>query len=336
MSKTLPIGTRPDSAGADVSICIPAWQSEGIVERALRCASAQTYARVRILVSVDHSEDATAAVCQAHAEHDRRVDVWVQTERLGWAGNVNVLLSKVDTEFFFIYFHDDVILPIYTERLLAALREHPEAASVHCDMGHFGASQHVSIGRGYSGPTAQRLVEFLVVPSRGSPLRSLTRTAMMGPGFGLPTDGGGFWANEPYLMSLLAAGPAAHVPEVLYQRWDQRDGGLTDSWKRYTFAQVVSGYRGYLRAALSVLEKARLTKAEREVLVFCLYVRTMARVRDAEREHAVLTPTRPEDVNPVFADMRMPDSLASFGPQIHEWIVGHFNHLLRLEHRVAP
>jgi hypothetical protein len=245
-------------------------------------------------------------------------------------------LSKVDTEFFFIYFHDDVIMPIYTERLLVALREQPEAASVHCDMGHFGASRHVSIGRGYTGSTAQRLVEFLVAPSRGSPLRSLTRTGMMGASFGLPTDAGGFWANEPYLLNLLAAGPALHVPEVLYQRWDQRQGGLTDLWKQYTFEQVVSGYRGYLRATVSVLERAALTKAELEVLVFCLYVRTMAKVRSAEKEHAVRTPTRPEALNPLFADLRMPDSLASFGPQVEEWTVGHFNHLLRMENRGAP
>ena len=321
---------------ADVSICIPAWQSEGIVERALRCASAQTHASLRILVSVDRSTDATAAVCQAYAHQDPRVEVHVQAERLGWAGNVNFLLRRVTTEFFFIYFHDDVILPDYTERLLAALRDRPDAASVHCDMGHFGASQHVSIGRRYSGSTAERLVEFLVVPVRGSPLRSLTRTAMMGPDFGLPTDGGGFWANEPYLMSLLVAGPALHVPEVLYQRWDQRDGGLTDLWKRYTFEQVVSGYRGYLRAAFLVLDSAPLTQSELDVLIFCLYVRTMARVRTAEQERAVLTPTRPEDLHPRFAGLRMPDGLDIFGPQIHEWIVGHFNRLLDLENRVAP
>lgn len=329
-------GTEQATGPADVSICLPAWQSEGIVEGALRCASAQTHARLRILVSVDRSTDATAAVCQAYAHQDPRVEVHVQQERLGWAGNVNFLLRKVETEFFFIYFHDDVILPVYTERLLAALRDCPEAASAHCDMGHFGASQHVSIGRRYSGSTAERLVEFLVVPSRGSPLRSLTRTAMMGPDFGLPTDGGGFWANEPYLLSLLAAGPALHVPEVLYQRWDQREGGLTESWKRYTVAQVVAGYRGYLRAALRVLDNAALTQAERGVLVFCLYVRTMAKVRAAERERDVPSAVRPEDLHPRFADVRMPDGLDTFGPQIQEWIVGHFNYLLHLENRVAP
>ena len=321
---------------ADVSICIPAWQSKSIVERALRCASAQTHAGLRILVSVDKSADATAAVCTAYARQDQRMEVYVQEERLGWAENVNFLLRKVDTEFFFIYFHDDVILPIYTDRLLAALRDDPEAASVHCDMGHFGASQHVSIGHRYAGPTARRLIEFLVVPSRGSPLRSLTRTAMMGSGFGLPTDGGGFWANEPYLMSLLAAGPALHVPEVLYLRWDQREGGLTDSWRRYTFEQVLAGYRGYLRAALRVLDDARVTRVERDVLVFCLYVRTMARVRAAEREQAIVASTRAEDLHPLFADVRMPDGLAAFGPQIQEWILGHFNQLLRMEDRVAP
>ena len=189
-----------------VSICIPAWQSESFIERTLHCAAMQTHKSLQILVSVDHSEDATGVICESFARKDFRVSVFIQRERLGWARNVNFLLERVRSPFFFLYFHDDLIDPDYTRRLLKTLSKYPDAMSCHCDMGHFGGSDYVSQGRTYTGSAAQRLATFLVTPTRGSPLRSLTRSAALGKNLRLPTNAiGGFWANEPYLMRLVAA-----------------------------------------------------------------------------------------------------------------------------------
>src|SRR3954468_11575177 len=149
---------------AGVTICIPTWQAEPFIERTLLCARAQTHKNVRILVSVDQSTDATETICRNQAKEDSRLDVRVQKERLGWSENANYLLDLVDTEFCFLYFHDDIIEPVYTERLRQALLQNPAAQSSHCDVAYFGDKEGLSAGNNYDGTAAERLIHLLVAP----------------------------------------------------------------------------------------------------------------------------------------------------------------------------
>src|SRR4051794_22831388 len=138
---------------AGVTICIPTWQAEPFIERTLMCARAQTHKNVRILVSIDHSTDGTEDICRRQAEKDSRLDIRVQKERVGWSENFNFLLDQVDTEFCFLYFHDDIIEPTYTERLRKELVDHPDAQSAHCDIAWFGDAQEMHPGIDYEGTT---------------------------------------------------------------------------------------------------------------------------------------------------------------------------------------
>jgi len=312
----------------DVTIGIPTWQAEEFIARTLQCARRQTHANVRIMVSVDQCEDATEEICKAHAREDPRVEIFVQKERLGWADNVNFLLDKMSTEFYFLYFHDDLIESTYTEHLLRALRRRPDAASVHCDMGHFGASDYISFGKTYDGSAAQRLITFFFTPNKGSPLRSMTRTDVLSSGLRFPTAAeGGFWANQPFLMKLLAVGPALRVPEVLYKRWDKRKGGLTDSWTGFTLDQVISGYRINTRICLDILEGIPATESERSLLTFGLYFYIMSQVRAAEKNFGVTSPIKPEVLSPVFDDLRVPHCLSEFEPEIQKWVLCSYEQL---------
>ena len=318
----------------EVSICIPAWQSQAFIRRTLDFALGQTHRRVRVLVSIDQCDDDTAAMCLARAHQDSRLAVFVQPSRLGWAGNVNFLLGQVSTPYFFLYFHDDVIVPQYTARLLHALQRRPDAASVHCDMDHFGAARAVSVGFAYEGSVARRLGAFLVTPERGSPLRSLTRSALLADGLRLPTgEIDGLWANEPYLMRLVAAGPAVHVPEILYYRWNQREGGLTDGWKRLAPAQVCAGHAGNIRTALDIIDRATTDAAERRALAFCLYVHMMPRLHAIERESQGAVAIDPQQVSPRFAAAGEPCDLACLGEQIRGWALQRHDRVRELERR---
>lgn len=304
----------------EVSLCIPAWRSEPFIARTLDCALAQTYPHTRILVSIDQCEDGTAELCHAYARADRRVEVFVQPERLGWARNVNFLLDKVVTDFYCLYFHDDLIEPGYVEQLLSALRRRPDAVSAHCDMGHFGASEHVSHGVDYPGSAVHRVAWFLVAPNRGSPMRSLTRSSVLDAGLRMPTDAvDGLWASEPYLMGLLAAGPALRVPETLYLRWDKRSGGLTDGWQRLTLEQQVSGYRANISSLLSIIDSISGSDAERAALRFCMYVHYVPRIRWLEGQFGIAAAMPAGEVHPAFAVKPLPDGLAVLGMQAREW-----------------
>lgn len=321
-----------DGGPPEVSVCIPTWRSQPFIARTLDFALGQTYPHTRVLVSVDQCEDGTAEICEAYARTDPRMQVFIQPERLGWARNVNFLLDQVRTEFFFLYFHDDVIVPRYTERMLRALRQRPDAVSAHCDMGHFGASEHVSHGVDYPDTVARRLGWFLVAQNRGSPLRSLTRSAIVASGLRMPTSAvDGLWANEPYLMRLLAAGPALRVPETLYFRWDKRAGGLTDGWRHLSLEQLYSGYRDNISSFLAIVDAAAVSNVEREALQFCVYVHMVLRIRAIEKEHANAS-TRPVgDIHPAFAGVRVPDGLAALGAEIEAWAMQRYEKLVRLE-----
>ncbi len=318
-------------ARQQVAICIPTYRAESFIERTLRCALGQSHENVEILISVDQCDDATGDICDSFAKRESRIKLFVQERRLGWAGNVNFLLNEVRAPYFFLYFHDDIIDTRYTELLLKALRR-SGAASSHCDMGTFGATGHVLTGRYYLDSPVRRLATFLVAPKRGAPLRSMTCGKILDGKLRLPTNTvGGLGANEPYMMRLLAAGPAVRVPQILYWRWNQREGSLTEGWKTLSSTEVISGFRDIVAAAIEIVEEIAATSSEREALIFCLYVHMMVRVRRTELESGAPEPLRPEDINPNFTSDVPPPGLSELGPEIEAWALGRLRTLMRQE-----
>jgi hypothetical protein len=178
----------------------------------------------------------------------------------------------------------------------------------------------VSSGVDYPATVAHRLAWFLVAPNRGSPLRSLTRSSALRAGLRMPTDAiDGLWANEPYLMRLLAAGPALHVPETLYFRWDKRAGGLTDGWRGLSLDQQYAGYRAIISSLLAIIDAAAVSDAERRALRFCLQAHMVDRIRTIERQHAAAGRRPIGDLHPAFSADRDPDELSAFDDQIQAW-----------------
>ena len=315
----------------DVSICIPAWQAEKFIERTLRCARQQTYAAIRILISVDQCDDGTEAICREHAQRDYRIEIVAQKERLGWSENANSLLDRVSTEFYFLYFHDDIIEPTYTERLIRALRERPDAKSAHCDLKEFGNLQAIKPGNAYEGSDTRRLIDFLVGPVKGTTLRSLTRSELLSRGLRFPNiAGNGFWRCHPFHMQLLAAGPALHVPEVLYHRW-QRDGSLTKKWGVQSVESLIDGQRASGRLMLHMIENADASPVEKKLMRFCLYILMMIWTRRNEIKLKEEKLMDPRVVSPAFADMRLPDTLDTLAPELQDWVLRAYGELLFLE-----
>ncbi len=302
---------------ARVSVCIPAYEAEEFIDRTLRCARAQTLEDIRILVSIDVSGDDTESVCRAHADEDSRVEVFPQSERQGWDGNVNFLLAEADAEFAFLYFHDDLIEPTYCERLAGALEGRPDAATAHCDVGHFGGSDKVVPGHGFEGPDAVRLIDFLTFRPKPSLLRSMLRLERAGH-LRLPTGAGGVWANRPFQMEMIAAGPALHVPETLYERWDQRQGGLTDDWLKLPFDELVAGLRFNAEAGMQVVEQLEAPPEGRAAALFALGVYSTLRLRRAEAHYDVTTVHPPETLSHHFKGLVPPPSLDELPPELHE------------------
>jgi glycosyltransferase involved in cell wall biosynthesis len=312
------------SGSADVSILIPAYMAASFIDRTLYFARGQTHAAVSIVVSVDAADDNTPDIVRAHAAADSRIVLHVQEQRLGWAGNLNFLLEQVATPYFFIYFHDDILLPQYCERMLETLRAHPQAAGAYCDMGHFGATDHVSTGPAYLGSTVERLLTLMLAPHRGSPLRAMLRSGNAGH-VRLPQIGsGGFWANEPFLMEMLAAGPLQHVPQVLYLRWNRRSGSLTDGWRKLAPHAIAAGWRSNIEARLQTISRVTQATAERQALVFALFLQVFPAVRELRDDHGVLLFPTPASLHPLFARPGTPQLLDHYSRHIGDWADARF------------
>lgn len=304
---------------AEVSILIPAYQAEAFIRRTLDFAAGQTFGDVAIIVSVDASSDNTLAIVADAAARDARMIVHRQEERLGWARNVNFLLDRVETPFHFIYFHDDIIVPQYVERLLAGLKAASDAASANCDMAHFGASNQITTGRAYPGDTVTRLLSLMLTPNRGAPLRSMMRRTLT-KHLRLPEGkSGGVWVNEPFLLDLVASGPAVYVPGAHYLRWDQRSGGLTDGWKDLTLDQHVESCRQNLADSMSIVDRAGIAGADRPALLLACWLWSHRWIAALERSSGHILITAPEALHPALAELPTPAVFDCFGPEIAGW-----------------
>jgi glycosyltransferase involved in cell wall biosynthesis len=258
-----------------VVACVPAWNAADFIELTLDSLAAQTYEDLRVLISVDLSDDRTAEVCDHYATRHGGFEVTRQTSRLGWVGNVNELLRRVDAPYAMFAFHDDVLDPRFVARLARRLDENPNAVLAFSDMqttyqdGHNEVSRYDEL-EGLTDP-AERASR--IIQRRGdwwTPHRGIFRASVGKRIGGLrPHRAGEFSADWPWLLHLSLHGEFIREPEVLCFKY-YRDGSLSRSWD-FTTAQ-----RGAV--ALSCLHEVvhaqvpirRRLAVLREILVPCL------------------------------------------------------------------
>ena len=82
-----------------VTVCVPAYNAAGWIADTLDSIAGQTFADFRVVISLDRSEDESESVCRRYLA-DPRFELVVQPNRLGWVGNVNALIARVETPFF--------------------------------------------------------------------------------------------------------------------------------------------------------------------------------------------------------------------------------------------
>lgn len=114
--------------------CVPAWNAGRFLGRTLAALAAQDHPRLEILVSVDASDDDTAAVAARRARDDPRVRVLVQPRRLGWVGNCNALLAAAAGGCAAFVPHDDEPPADLFTRAAAALEANPRASLAFADV----------------------------------------------------------------------------------------------------------------------------------------------------------------------------------------------------------
>ena len=223
-----------------VTVCVPVFNAAAFLGETLDSIAAQSFADIKVLISLDRSDDDSESVCRRYL-HDRRFELIVQRERLGWVGNVNALIERVDTPYFCITPHDDLLAAEYLAEVYALAASDPAIACAYSDVQGFGTSRPYFAQADIRGTLIERVIDFLlnhfaVVPFRGIIRRRNSDDRPYIP-TGLRYD---FAADTVWMLHIALRGELRRVPSTLYA-------------KRYHEASVHAPWHNWPREELIVL-----------------------------------------------------------------------------------
>ena len=124
-----------------VTVVIPCFNAEVVLERALRAVLAQDVPGIRVIVVDDASTDGSAAVAESWARDHAEIAAVRQPENRGAAAARNRGLGLADGDFVSFLDSDDELLAGFLERTLDVLGHMTHVASVSTGVDIVGASQ---------------------------------------------------------------------------------------------------------------------------------------------------------------------------------------------------
>lgn len=250
----------------DVTVYMPVYKAEHFVRTAIESVLAQSYKGFHLLISVDPSEDRSAEICSAFS-HDPRVTVSINPVRLGWVGNVNACLDRLDTPFFAFCFHDDALEPAFLERLRGALDATPKAVAAFGAMQRFGTINQMVQPVDVVGTPLSRAVACMKGNFPCFSLKNLMRSAPVQQGLRLPITGDqGFAADLAFALGYSLAGDFLAVPEVLYRKSHRADS-VTAGWKDIDVQQLAQENNLLRLGMIRIVQSAGLSMGDRQELV---------------------------------------------------------------------
>lgn len=237
---------------SEVSICIPAYRAAGFIGRTLDSVLAQTHSDFRVLVSIDSNNDETETICRDY-NPPGGMRIWVQEENLGWAGNINFLLDQVDTPYFALLPHDDLLEPDYVAALLGALKQAPDCVFAHSHMQLFGTSSYLGRAVELRGDLDERFLQFYMKGANGIPLRAVTDSILLKQGHRLRWNRHDSFAAEVlWGLEALRFGGGCVVPRPLYLK-HTRPESLISGRKVWPAAKRLDALRIHIAQARKVV-----------------------------------------------------------------------------------
>lgn len=109
----------------EVSICLPLYNGEKYLRRAIESCLEQTFSDFELLIADDCSTDASAKISQEFAARDKRVKAWTNEKNLGHYPNYNACLKAATGKYIKLFAQDDVFLPTMLEEMVATFEKNP-------------------------------------------------------------------------------------------------------------------------------------------------------------------------------------------------------------------
>jgi glycosyltransferase involved in cell wall biosynthesis len=264
-----------------VTIGVPVYRGELFIEETLRSIQMQTHQDIEVIISLDGPQPAVEELCRPFLK-DPRFRLSIRPNRLGWVGNINWLMSQVETPYWCYQQQDDLLDPRYIEVLIDYARQTPQAAVVYGDLLTFGTRNRKYAEPSVTGSAAARQFTLLGKKSGWLPFRGLTRVeALRYAGEIRPNEAKNFGADVTWMAAVARWGELRRVPGELYRKRFHAENE-TNKWLTYSdekFARV------YMVHCADMLEQAMLVQAttqERRLLWLAAIGRLFAR-RTASR-----------------------------------------------------
>ena len=206
-----------------VTTCVPVYNGARYLRETLEAIDRQTYRNLDVLISDDASTDESVEICRSFTK-DPRFTLVVQPERLGWVENVNWLFRNAQGELISFTAHDDLLDPLYFEKLVAALDAEPDAAMAFCDVHEFGELDQILARPDLRGNAVDRIIGFVASHYDGVAYRGLLRREVVAAERGLTRNAiDDFAADLVWLARVAKRGELIRVPQVLYAKRRHRE-----------------------------------------------------------------------------------------------------------------
>ena len=197
-----------------------------------------------------------------------RFQLFRQKHRLGWVDNTNFLLRHIDSDFFFLCYHDDILESSYVEALIMALRK-SEAVGAYGDV-HLtkldGTEEQIRYDNlaGITNPVTRATS---IINREGKAWvtnRGIFRTSALKVVGGLRKNlEGEYSAAYPWILGMALEGQFLRVPEVLCRKIKYANG-VSSHWMnghRQNFAMTIDMIESIWRSSLSTQQQDTLLRA---------------------------------------------------------------------------
>ena len=252
---------------AKVAVCVPVYKGAAFVRDVLSAIQNQSHRDLEVLISVDRGDDDSLEICRGFTE-DRRFQVFAQEDRLGWVRNTNYLLDRVNTEYFCLVSHDDLIHTTYVERLLKELSRFPEAAAAFSDICAFGLADAWVIEDSLTGGKLERVMRFLSSHFAAVAFRGVVRRSIAGDQLRLRENAcGNFGADTIWNLELAFRGTLQRVAEPLYIK-RLHESSEHHQWKLWTRPYALSAWLEHCAQCAELVLKEGFS-AEEQCLLLC-------------------------------------------------------------------
>lgn len=251
-----------------IGVAVPVWRGADHVAETLESVLRQRGAQMRVIISVDGSDETSEAACRPFVA-DPRVQLLVQRERLGWLGNSSTALAAAaaaDVDYACLQPHDDVLEEDYLAALLGAAEAHPGAVVVYSDIQCFGALARVLQQPTVAGSRLERQLSLLRDHFAAVAFRGLTRVSALRlilPMAGNPCDD--FAADTVWMARQALAGDLVRVPRALYRKRYHANNTHTQWWS-WTYQRRMTAWIRHCLDMLAAALKATDVPSERLML----------------------------------------------------------------------